>query len=143
VPGDGTAIRWNLWKGQSDPNGELQFTFTREPADLARVGPPVTWSAKIEISGGGIIEAQPDEVIYRAPEEGYASAVDYPKTEQKRGVSARSFYVKTADGKYGRLQLELYPGDEGPTARVLIKAYMNPSGSKALQYDPSKRIEPR
>jgi len=133
VPGNGTPTRWNLWKGQSDANGELQITFTREPAVLARVGPPVTWSAKIEVIGGGIIEAPPDEAIYRAPEEGYASAVDYPKTEQKRGVSARSFYVKTADGRYGRLQLEIYPGDQGPTARCLIKASMNPSGSPNLE----------
>ena len=133
VLGNGTPSRWNIWKGQPDANGELQITFTREPAVLAHVGPPATWSAKIGVIGGGIIEAQPDEAMHRAPEEGYVSVVDYPKTEQKIGVSARSFYVKTADGKYGRFQLELYPGDEGPTARCLIKAYMNPTGSRNLE----------
>ena len=133
VPGDGTPSRWNLWNGQPDPKGDLQITFSREPAALARVGPPRAWSAKVEVVGGGITEAPADEAIYRAPEDGYASAVDYPKVEQKRGVSARTFYVKTADGKYGRVQLELYPGDEGPTARCLIKAQMNPSGSRNLQ----------
>jgi hypothetical protein len=133
VPGNGTPTRWNLWKGQPDANGELQITFTREPAVLARVGPPATWSAKIEVIGGGISEAQPDEAMHRAPEEGYTSIMDYPKLEQKRGLSARSFYLKTADGKYGRLQLELYPGDQGPTARCLIKVFMNPSGSRNLE----------
>ncbi len=26
VPGNGTAVRWNLWKGQSDPEGELRIS---------------------------------------------------------------------------------------------------------------------
>lgn len=133
LPGNGTPVRWNVWQGQADANGELQVTLKREPAVLARVGQPVTWSAKVEVIGGGIIEAQPGEPIYRAPEEGYAPAVDYPKAEQKQGVPARSFYIRTADGKYGRVELDLYADDDGPTARCLIKAYMNPSGSRNLE----------
>lgn len=133
LPGDGAPVRWSVWKGQIDPNGELQVTFTREPAVLARVGQPATWSAKVEIVGGGIIEASPDELLYRAPEEGYVSVLDYPKSEQKRGVGHRDFYIKTADEKFGRIQLELYPGDDGPTARCLIKSSLNPNGSRNLE----------
>jgi hypothetical protein len=136
LPGNGTPVRWSIWKGQPDPNGELQITFKREPAVLARVGDFATWSATVEIVGGGIIEASPDEPFYRAPSEGYISKLEYPKVEQKRGVPARSFYVKTADGKYGRIELDLYADDEGPTARCLIKAIMNPSGSRILQSAP-------
>jgi hypothetical protein len=133
LPGDGTPVRWSVWKGQPDPNGELQLTLKREPAVLARVGQPVTWAAKVEVIGGGVVEASPDDAIHRAPEEGYAPAVDYPKAEQKRGVPARSFYIKTAEGKYGRIELDLYADDDGPTARCLIKASMNPSGSRDLE----------
>jgi len=133
LPGDGTSVRWNVWKGQPDSNGELQLTLKREPAVITRVGQPVTWSAKVEVIGGGIVEASPDELLYRAPAEGYVPVVDYPKAEQKGGVPARSFYVRTANGKYGRIELDLYVGDEGPTARCLIKAYMNPSGSRILE----------
>jgi hypothetical protein len=142
VPADGTPLRWNLWRGRPDANGELQLTFKREPTVMTRVGQPTTWSAKIEVMKGGIVEARPDELIHRAPEDGYTATVDYPKAEQKQGVGARSFYVKTADEKYGMITLELYPGDEGPNARCLIKAYMNPSGSRNLEFDPKKAIKP-
>ena len=133
VPGDGTQVRWDLWKGQADPQGELQFTFKRDPAVLARVGKPLTWSAKIGVVSGGIVEAPSDEPIRRAPEEGYFPEVDYPKAEQKRGVAARSFYIKTRDGRYGRIEVDLYPDDEGATARCLLKVAINPSGSRDLE----------
>jgi hypothetical protein len=142
LPANGTPLRLNIWNGQPDPNGELELTFKREPERMTQVGAPTTWSAKVEVINGGIAEARPDELIHRAPDEGYTGAVDYPKVEQKQGVGARSFYVKTADRKYGRITLELYPGDEGPSARCLIKAYMNPSGSRNLEFDPKKAIKP-
>jgi len=140
LPGDGSPVRWSLWKGQSDPNGELQITFKREPAVLVRPGQAVTWSAKVAIISGGIVEASPDAELYRAPENGYVLELEYPKTEQKRGVSARSFYITTADGKYGRIELDLYADDEGPTVRCLIKCLMNPSGSRHLETVSDKPI---
>jgi hypothetical protein len=133
LPGDGTPARWSLWRGQPDPNGELKLTLKREPPVIARVGQSVNWSAKVEVIDGGIVEASPDEPLYQAPAEGYVSELDYSKVEQKHGVPARSFYIKTADGKYGRIELDLYADDEGPTARCLIKASMNPSGSQNLE----------
>jgi hypothetical protein len=136
LPGSGAPVRWNLWKGEPDPTGELQITFKREPAVLARVGDASVWSAKLGILGGGVVEASPDEGFYRAPESGYVAELDYPKIEQKRGRPARSFYLKTSEGKYGRMELNLYADDEGPTARCLIRAVMNPSGSRVLESVP-------
>ena len=130
-------LRWNVWNGQADPNGELQITLARTPALVERVGQVSDWSAKIAVIDGGLVEAPPDEPFYRAPEGGYVSELDYPKAEQRRGVSARSFYIRTAKGKYGRIELDLYPGDEGPTARCLIKVYLNPSGSRNLEPPPA------
>jgi hypothetical protein len=143
LPGNGTPTRWSLWKGRADPNGELQLTFKREPSFLERVGQPVTWSAQVGLVGGGIVQASPDESFYRAPEDGYVLELDYPKVEQKRGIPARSFYIKTADGKYGRIEVHLYADDEGPTARCLIKAVMNPSGSRVLESGSSSTSSPR
>jgi hypothetical protein len=133
LPGNGEPVRWSLWKGEPNATGELQIMFKREPVILARVGTPSTWSAKLEIVDGGIVEALPDEPFYQAPVDGYFAVLEYPKTEQKRGIPARSFYLKTADSRYGRIELHLYPGDEGPTARCLIKGVMNPSGSRILE----------
>lgn len=134
LAGDGTPLRWNLWTGKKDPNGELQVTFQREPATLTKTGQASRWAAKVEIVGGGILEAPNDAARWQAPEAGYLNDVDYPKTEQKRGTPSRAFYVKTADDKYGRIELELFPSDEGATVRCLIKTQMNPqAGSRTVE----------
>lgn len=133
IPADGTPERWNLWTGRKDSNGELQVTFRREPAVLSNTGEPPLWEAKLEMIGGGIMEAARDRSLWQAPEGGYVGTIDYPKTEQKRGTRRRAFYVKTADDKYGRIELELFPRDEGATVRCLIKSQMNPKpGSRTL-----------
>lgn len=133
LPADGTPQRWNFWTGKKDQNGELQVTFRREPAVLANTGEPPRWEANVEIVGGGIMEAAVDEALWQAPDGGYTNAVDYPKTEQRRGTPGRSFYVKTSDGKYGRIELEIYPRDEGATVRCFINTQMNPqSGSRTV-----------
>jgi len=134
VQGEGVPERWSLWEGEPDPNGELAVTLRREPSVLQRPGQDATWSADLAIVGGGIITAPWDEDVRRAPELGYLSSIAYPQAEQKRGVPYRSFYVKTADGKFGRIQVELNPYSEGATVRCAITGDMNPRpGSRNLE----------
>lgn len=134
VRADGTPKRWNLWQGESDPNGELMVTLRREPAVLQRPGQAATWSAELKIVGGKIIEAPWDEDVRRAPDAGYLESLLYPEREQKQGVPYRSFYVQTADGKFGRLQIELDARGEGSTAPCYITTDMNPrAGSRNLE----------
>lgn len=134
VRANGAPERWNLWQGESDPNGELMITFKREPALLQRPGQAATWSAELQIVGGGIIEAAWDDDVRRAPEAGYVESVLYPDREQKQGVPYRSFYVKTADGRFGRLQIELDARSEGAGAPCYITSDLNPSpGSRNLE----------
>lgn len=132
VPADGTPVRCSLRTGKAAPDGELQITFRRDPTTLSHRGEPCTWSAAIEVIGGGIVEAGGNSNGQMAPAEGYAQSVEYPQTEQKRGVGARSFYIKTADGKYGRIDLELYARDEGSAGRCLIRGAINTSGSRLV-----------
>jgi hypothetical protein len=134
VRGDETPERWNLWQGEPDPNGELAVTLRREPAVLERPGEAAIWSADLQIVGGGIIEAPWDEDVRRAPESGYLATIAYPKADQKQGIPDRSFYLKTADGRFGRIQVQLYARDEGSTARCFITSDMNPRpGSRNLE----------
>ena len=134
VRGEGSPERWNLWEGEPDPNGELAVTFRREPAVLERPGQAATWSADLEIIGGGIVEAPWDEDVRRAPESGYLPTIAYPQAEQKQGVPYWSFYVKTADGRFGRIQVELDAYSQGATARCSITGDMNPRpGSRNLE----------
>ena len=58
-------------------------------------------------------------------------------------------WVKTRDGKrYGRIKLSLYPPNEKLSdgrfepAAVAIVAWINPSGSRNLEYEYGKEIRP-
>jgi hypothetical protein len=134
VSGNGAVERWNLWTGESDANGELAITLKRDPAIIERPDQLVAWSADLQVIGGGIIEAPWDEEVRRAPESGYLATAFYPKTEQKPGSPYRSFYLRTADDRYGRIQVTLYASDDGPTARCFITGDMNPRpGSRNLE----------
>jgi len=134
VSGDGVPAQWNLWEGEPDPDGELMVTFRREPAVLTWPKGPVTWSADIQIVGGEIMEAPWVEEIHRAPEAGYSAIVPYSREPEKRGIIGCAFYLRTYNGNYGRIQIELYPSDPGPTARCFITSDMNPHpGSRNLE----------
>lgn len=134
VSGDGTAERWNLWSGEADSSGELAITFKADPGVSASPAQLVNWSADLSVVGGGITEAPWGEGAYRAPESGYSATVAYPRRDQKQGVPRRGFYLQTADGKYGRLEVELSPSHDGRTARCFITSDMNPRpGSRNLE----------
>jgi hypothetical protein len=134
VRGDGTPERWSLWQGESDPSGELMVILRREPAALEHPGQAATWSADLQIVGGGIVEASWDEEVRLAPDTGYLESVPYPHREQKQGVPYRSFYAKTADGRFGRIQIDLDARGEGITSPCYIACDMNPRpGSRNLE----------
>lgn len=132
VDGVGGSGRWDLWSGESDPEGELVVTLKPALPD-----PPVArarWSVELQIIGGGLITASWDEDVRQAPESGYFLNVAYPEMEQKQGVPYRSFYLRTVDGKHGRIQVQLYTDDEGPSVRCYIICDMNPRpGSRNLE----------
>lgn len=134
VRGDGIPEHWNLWSGEADPSGEFAVIFRADPGVSATPAQVVNWSVDLEIVGGGITEAPWEEEVRRAPESGFLTTVSYPKVDQKQGVPHRSFYLRTADGKYGRIQVELSTSHDGRSARCFITGDMNPRpGSRNLE----------
>ena len=134
VSGDGTGGRWSLWSGEPDDDGELVVSLRRDPAVLERPSQLAAWSADLQVIGGEIVQAPSEEEVHRAPEAGYSATVPYPKEPQRAGVRVRSFYLRTANSNYGRIQVELYPDDDGPSARCFIASDMNPRpGSRILE----------
>lgn len=134
LTGDGTPERWNLWSGEADPKGELAVIFRADPGVSATPAQFLNWSAGLEIVGGGITEAPWEEDVRCAPESGYLPTVFYPKIDQKQGVPHRSFYLRTGEGKYGRLQVKVSTSHDGRNARCFISADMNPRpGSRNLE----------
>jgi hypothetical protein len=136
VSANGSPEGWSLWDGEPDYRGELVIVFKAEPTVPANPAQRLNWSADLAIVGGGIIECPWDEEIRRAPESGYVPTIAYPQEAQKQGTPGRAFYVKTADGKYGRLEIDISPSDDGHTGHCSITSDMNPRpGSRNLEPD--------
>jgi hypothetical protein len=102
------------------------------------------WSAEVRVQGGGI-QVTTEEFPVFAPEDGYQPALfldrDTPKPTQWVGLHAGGeFYVKTADGRFGRLQLRMIPGK----SHLYYLFYLNPNpGSRNLEFDPEKIARPQ
>ena len=97
------------------------------------------WSFKITVPNGGLFLVA-DAFDFNAPEVGYVSS-DF--IEMKSSAAGnwqnrmqRQYFLKLPDGVFARIVLDLmaYNGS------LKIKAFVNPSGSRNLEYDPAKAI---
>jgi Carboxypeptidase regulatory-like domain len=124
---------------QKTPVGDgLRFTLTRSQAAQ---GQPFDWTWTID-GVSLMVQATTDEFPQTAPLDGYVSSW---KIQQRAG--ARNFhreakvrlYVRTSGARYGVVDLHLshpHKQEIGPT--LSVKSYVNPSGSRNLEYDPRK-----
>ena len=63
-----------------------------------------------------------------------------PKNAEKWQPQAeRSYFLKLANGCYARIEFKMIAGGDH---YFKIESYLNPSGSRNLEYDPKKSITP-
>ena len=127
----------------------MKVAFTIDPN--GNRSDPLDWTVKLKIEGGGVIETS-DTFMNQAPEEGYTGVWSASHRKGEKGFSRddnNKFYFTALNGAiYGRMEVTIraYYGHR-PTSAGLgyvgIKYWLNPNGSRNLQYDPSKRIRPR
>lgn len=144
VPCDGTAATYNLLTGKEDSAGQLKITFRREPVHV-QPGQRFSWSATLEVPGGGIMEI-PESAAYIAPEDGWLESLVFEKDAQDaqwQSGFARSVYVRTADTKYGRVNVRLTGDFEPPPTACALEVFMNPSGSRILEPGGTAQASPR
>lgn len=146
LPADGALVRINLATGkQVTDGGDLVIETKHALAEPGKWLQRYPWSVSISAPGGGLIEST-SRRMYQAPESGYATVLSYQETgkeESYKGQFDRRFYVKTGTGRYARLIVDLstqtnpqYPSTIG------IIWWLNPSGSRNLEFDPAKVIKP-
>lgn len=147
-PNNGAPIYWDLKTGKRSreliPDADIAVRVLR--------GQPVNnrydWSVVIEgVNGTGLVESN-EEFMFTAPAGGYQS-----KVEVKQEASAsdwksdlqRNFYVNGQNGRfYARIEADMIPSYGADTqAAFNAKVYVNPSGSRNLEYDPAKQIDPQ
>ena len=84
----------------------------------------------------------PDGAAYIAPENGWIEKVVIEKDAQDAHWQSgfeRTVYVRTADGKYGRVSVSFTCDFEPPPTACALEVFMNSSGSRNLEYDPKMR----
>lgn len=98
------------------------------------------WSLTLAVSNGGLIE-RVNSLDFQAPETGYLPQVEI---EMPSGANARwssrinkDYFVHFANGKYGRFQISV----SGETGFCRFESYLNPSGSRNLEVDPTKLVK--
>lgn len=135
---DGTSTAFDILTGQTSPNGDLRVTLSRSPREVRRSGQKFDWNIRIEMLHGGLLP-EDEPYPYWAPEGDYKQLFEFAMSSNNVPWQSRltqSFFVKTAQGRYGRMQIDLHAALT--PARIEIDLSMNPSGSQNLESSASK-----
>jgi hypothetical protein len=99
---------------------------------------PYDWHCQISVPGGGLVKRD-GEFDFVAPEGGYqpTDGIDMPATlgANWRSQVTRNYYVQLASGNYARLSFMMTAGGDHFFS---ITSYLNPSGSRNLEYNPTQ-----
>ena len=138
---NGTPRSFDVVNARRDA-GNLMATYSRSPLNIEK-SPTFDYNLTLGMKGGGLIEIK-DLYPNEAPSDGYQPVSVAMRANDPSWTSSldRSYYF--CDGKnYGRLALHLQANYPPPSTHFTIEAFVNPSGSRNLEYDreKSKAIE--
>jgi hypothetical protein len=103
------------------------------------------WSVTVDAAPNGGVLLSTEDLMFEAPPSGYQRSWTQEVTAAKEPYSiskALKFYLKTPSGKYAAIEARI-THMQRPEAEVTLYAYVNPDGSRNLQYDPEQRISPK
>ena len=141
VPRNGTPVEIDLHTGKQVPTGQGHFRvecWTEEPK--AR-GLNYNWKCRITVPGGGLLVST-NQFDFQAPQAGYAELeeIDMPilLNEQWARTAKRNYFLKLNNGRYARASFEMISFNNH---FFKIGAFINPSGSRNLEFDPA--VQPK
>ncbi len=147
LPVDGSPKRIDLVTGiKVEEGGHLEVRLVRDPKDAwghKRNG--FSWRTEISVPGGGLLWRE-DPFGYEAPADGYVPTLVMGQEANDPDWKSRiqgQFYFRTAEGYYGRVEFQQNTDAQPPPCGFYMDTYLNPSGSRNLEYDPALRIDPR
>jgi len=94
------------------------------------------WSFEISVAQGEILRLPKDAALI-APLNGYQKLLSYgslandPKWSD--GIGQEVLVFRTQDGKYGRIEIDLYVDREIDSTAAYVTVYFNPSGGRNLE----------
>lgn len=123
--------------GRNTPHSILisQSNSRAEPENTRN---PYDWNFEVKVPGGGI-QLKNGKFNFQAPENGYVetfSKAFSKEAEDWADSFIKEYFIRFADGTYARIHLDM------STHQFIIRSsYLNPSGSRNLEYDEKKRIK--
>jgi hypothetical protein len=149
---DNRPVTIDLLTGKWQPgrvdSGDLQVSLKRQEG-LLYPKPPYDWEFEIKAVNGGIVETN-DVFLYQAPETGYRNEYKYSfrSANVPGGADAKKkYYVRGRDGSFfASLDVEVHSnGDSRDEAwgGIRIHCLLHPWGSRNLEPDKSKKLDPR
>lgn len=160
-PITGGVIRINLATGNTGNEiADLVVGVARTPLQMRYGERGFAWNASVEVVSGGLIRVGQRDYYNLAPESGYMPRFEYTQEAQSvRDAQAEKikwtwvdgisddFFVSSRNGKnFARVSLRIRPNvdhKEGDNeALVAAEVWLNPNGSRNLEFDPAKAITP-
>jgi hypothetical protein len=144
IPYDGTPVTFDLLTGDKVQfRGDIRVTLERNPHQITYGQRNYEWTLTVAAVDGGVVESN-DEQMYRAPADGYQSQlVVHMSAEDQKWTDEKSvaLYFKSRGGKhYGSLKIDVMVGSDKPTTGLSFRSFVNPNGSRNLEYDPLQEI---
>ena len=142
IVADGTPVEFNLKENRIVTAGEGHVKVECWAGDLKV--PRYDWRCRITVPDGGLVRADPQELFpFEAPENGYEpfDQLNMPAMlgDKWLGFVTRRYFLKLKDGNYALLNIEI--NTKGIEPFIQMDYYLNPLGSRNLEYDKSKRIK--
>jgi hypothetical protein len=139
VARDGTPLELDLLHGRPVPQADLKVQcWTSDQGKKS--GEKYDWTCVISLPGGGLLEST-NEFDFTAPEVGYRPSYQIQMLASEpdgwRNDVEKKLFFKTGNGLYGRMTFAMIAGGDH---FCMIQSYINPSGSRNLEYDPAKAI---
>lgn len=137
---DGAPTEVQLATAQAVPVGEGDIRVQCWTHDEGRKpGQHYDWKCQITIPGGGLV-LRTDSLDFQAPANGYqpSDVIDMPADSNAWTWDVkRNYFVRLADGNYGRVSIEIVAGGEH---FFRLESFLNPSGSPNLEYNPQNYV---
>jgi len=130
--------------GKVGPTGDLSISVWRSIQGDLRSMTPFDLRITLRAAPGGEIVQTTDDLMYLAPETGWTPEIVISRhvgPPWYGSVEEPKIYMRTPEGKYAALEVKIDQFTK-PGAGIQIVGYMNPSGSRNLEFDQKKQLKP-
>lgn len=160
IPADGSPVGLDLATGKLvKDRPDVVMSLVRDPLRMRAGEMGYRWKATITAPSGGVITAGEQDYYNEAPETGYVPQFEHVQEAQSvRDAQAErikwtwensvteTLFIKSREGqRYARVEFSIYPGgrtDNDAEGSVGVRVWLNPKGSRNLEFDPAKAITP-